>query len=206
MKNLFGFGSDGIASHFINIAFPVISQPLFDILKKFSIITGMLPDSWKTARVSTHFKNGERDDRSNYRPISVLPVLSRLFEKLVYYQHYNHLCKNKHLCTFQTGFRTLRSIVTSVLTSTNDWYANIDNSKISAVIFIDLKKAFGTVDHGIILARLHHYCFYGIEYDWFRSYLNFASWSSRSMVNLRKFSLLKLGSHRARVLGLSLFC
>ena len=73
MKNSFGFGSDGIASYFINIALPVISQPLCDIFN-FSIYTGMFPDSWKTARVAHVFKNGERDGRSNYRPISVLLV------------------------------------------------------------------------------------------------------------------------------------
>ena len=139
MKNSFGFGSDGIASYFINIAFPLISQPLCDILI-FSIYTGIFPDSWKTARVAPIFKNGERDGRSNYRPISILPVLSRLFEKLVYDQLYNHLDKNKLLYTFQSGFRTLHSIATCLLKSTNDWYVNIDNSKVNAVLFIDLKK------------------------------------------------------------------
>ena len=132
----------------------------------------MFPDSWKTARVVPIFKNGERDDRSNYRPISALPVLSRLLEKLVYDHLYNHLDKNKHLYIFQSGFRSLHSVVTCLLKSTNDWYVNIDNSKVSAVIFIDFKKAFDSVDPGILLAKLHHYGINGIKHDWFRSYLD----------------------------------
>ena len=79
----------------------------------------MFPDSWKTAQVAPIFKNGDRDDRSNYRLISVLPVLSRLFEELAYDHLYNHLDK-KHLNIFQSGSRTQHSVVTCVLKSTND--------------------------------------------------------------------------------------
>ena len=168
MKNSFGFGSDGIASYFINIVFPIISQPPCDIFN-FSIYTSIFPDKWKTARVAPIFKNGERDDRSNNKLISNLPVLSRLFEKLVYDQLYNYLDKNKYLYTFQSGFRTLHSVVTCLLKSTNDWYVNIDNSKVNSVLFIDLKKVFDTVDHGIHLAKIHHYGINGIEHNWFCS-------------------------------------
>ena len=92
----------------------------------------------------------------------------------MYDQLYNHLVKNKRLYfyLFQSGLRTLHSIVTCLLKSSNDWYVNIDNSKVSAVIFIDLKKAFDTVAHGTLFAKLHHYCINRIENDWFRSYLN----------------------------------
>ena len=137
MKNSFGFGSDVIASQFVNIAFPVISQRLCDIFN-FSSNTDLFPDSWKTARVVPIFKNRERDDRSNNRPISVLPVMSKLFEQLVYDHLYNHLDKNKHLYIFQSGFRALHSVVTCLLT--NGWYVNIDNSEVSAVIFINSEK------------------------------------------------------------------
>ena len=78
MKKSFGFGSDGIASHFIKIAFPVISQSLCSIFK-LSIDTRKFPDSWKTACVAPIFKSGEHDDRSNYRPISVFSLLYLLY-------------------------------------------------------------------------------------------------------------------------------
>ena len=164
MKNSFGFGFDCNVSYFINIAFPVMSQPFCDIFNS-SIYTGVFPDSWKTARVALICKNGERDDRSNYKAISFLPVLSRLFEKVVCDQLYNHLDKSKYLCTFQSSFRTLHSVVTCLLKSTNDRYVNIDNSKVNAVLFIDLNKVFDTVDHGILLAKLHHYGINGIKHN-----------------------------------------
>ena len=107
MKNPFGFGSDGIVSHFIDIASPVISQSHCSIFN-FSMNTGKFPDSCKTTRLAPIFKSGKRDDLSNYRPISNLPDLLRLFKRLVYDQLYNHLDKkSKHLDTLQSNFRVL---------------------------------------------------------------------------------------------------
>ena len=171
MKISFGFGSDGIASHFLKIAFPVISSSLCRIYN-LSIETGMFPDSWKEARVAPIFKSGKADDRSNYRLISVLPVVSRLFEKLIYDQLYKYLDSNKHLYSDQYGFRHLHSVVSCLLKCTNDWYFNIDRGKYTAMIFIDLKKAFDTVDHKILLDKMHHYGIDGLEHQWFSSYLH----------------------------------
>ena len=68
--------------------------------------------------------------------------------------------------------RALHSVVACLLKSTHDWYVNIDNSKVNALIFIDLKKAFDTVDHDILLAKMLHDGIKGMEHDWFHSYLN----------------------------------
>ena len=105
MKTSFGFGSDGIASHFIKIAFPIISHSLYRIYN-LPIESGIFPDSWKIARVAPIFKSGSTQDRSNYRPISVLPVVSRLFEKPIYDQLYEYLDSNKHLFIDQNGSET----------------------------------------------------------------------------------------------------
>ena len=80
-----------------------------------SLSVGCFPDNWKTACVAPIFKQGSKDDRSNYRPISVLPVVSRLFEKLVYNQLYDYLDKNKMIFSDQSGFRALHSVLTSLL-------------------------------------------------------------------------------------------
>ena len=125
----------------------------------------MFPDSWKEARVTPILKSGKADDRSNYRPISVLPVVSRLFEKLIYDQLYKYLPSNKHLYSDQYGFRHLHSVVSCLLKCTNDWYFNIDRGKCTAMIFIDLKKAFDTVDHKILLDKMHHYGIDGLEHQ-----------------------------------------
>ena len=165
-----GCGTDGIASCFIKIALPVVSESLCDIFN-LSIATGCFPDSWKIARVAPIFKNGQPDDRSNYRPISVLPVLAKVFEKLIHNQLYDYLDKNDHLFSNQSGFRALHSVVTCLLNSTDDWYVNMDKGRYTANIFIDLKKAFDTVDHDILLAKLRKYGTENLELTWFTSYL-----------------------------------
>ena len=82
-KKSLGFGTDGIANHFLKIALPVIGESV-RIIFNLSIATGVFPDSWSIARVAPILKSGESHDRSNYRPISVLPFLSRVFEQLVF--------------------------------------------------------------------------------------------------------------------------
>ena len=84
----------------------------------------------------------------NYRPVSVLSVISRLFEKLVFRQLYSYFDRNKLNFCKQSGFRSLRSVLTCLLRCTNDWYMNIDRGDYTAALFIDLKKGFDTVDQG----------------------------------------------------------
>ena len=126
--------------------------------------------SWLTESNSRH-KSGARDDCSNYRPISVLPVLSRAFEKVVYNQLYDYLDCNRLIYKHQSGFRSLHSVVTSLMAGTNGWYLNIDRGKYAGLIFIDLKMAFDNVNHDILLKKLEKYGISGLELDWFTSYL-----------------------------------
>ena len=154
----------------MKIGLPVISDSLCDIFN-LSIAAGVFPDSWKVARVAPIFKSGQNDDQSNYRPISVLPVLSRIFEKLIFNQLYKYLDTNKHLFPKQSGFRRLYSVVTSLLSCTNDWYKNMDAGKYTALVFIDLKKGFDTVDHDILLKKMQKYGVSGNGLTWFKSYL-----------------------------------
>ena len=107
------------------------------------------------------------EDRSNYRPISVLPVVSQLFEKIVFHQVFNYFTENKLFYWDQSGFRLFHSVLTCLLKCTNDWYLNFDNGLFSRVTFIDLKKAFDTVDHDILIAKLHFYGVKGVGFDWF---------------------------------------
>ena len=123
------------------------------------------------ARVAQIYKSGARDDCPNYRPISLLPGLSRAFEKVVYNQLYDYLDSNGLIFKHQSGFRFLHSVVTSLMAGTNDWYLNIDRGKYTGLIFIDLKKAFDTVNHDILLKQLEKYGIGGLELDRFTSYL-----------------------------------
>ena len=126
------------------------------------------------------------DDRSNYRPISVLPALSRIFEKLIFNQLYKYLDTNKHLFPKQSGFRRLYSVVTSLLSCTNDWYKNMDTGKYTALVFIDLKKAFDTVDHDILLKKMQKYGVSGNELPGLRHISKTDGSYARSMVFLHE--------------------
>ena len=125
MKTSHGSGHDGIASCYLKIALPVVGGSLCDLFNK-SLFGGKFLEDWKIARIAPIFKSGARDDRSNYGPISVLPFMSRLFEKLIFNQFYEYLDVNKSLYEHQSGFRLLHSVATALMASTNDWYLNID--------------------------------------------------------------------------------
>ena len=83
-----------------------------------------------------------------------------------------NLNTNNLIYRHQSGFRSLPSVVTCLMKNTNDWYFNIDKGEYTGLIFIDLKKAFDTVDHTILLQKLAKYSVNGLEHDWFASYLN----------------------------------
>ena len=107
-----------------------------------SIETGIFPNSWKIARITPIYKNGDRADKSNYRPISVLPVISRLFEKLVSNQVYQDIEDNGLFSSGQSAYLRHHSTATHLLKNTDDWYSWLDLGKLVDLVFIDLKKSF----------------------------------------------------------------
>ena len=113
------FGDDGISNYFLKLALPFIEDSLVYLFNT-SFETSLFPDPWKIARVSPIFKDGDKTEKSNYRPISVLPVVSRLFEKLVFNQLYQYLNDNCFINSNQSGFRELHSTVTCLLKNTDD--------------------------------------------------------------------------------------
>ena len=118
------------------------------------------------------FKKGVKSDLNNYRPISVIPVVSKVLEKIVYDQLYQYLNNNKLLSSCQSGFRSLHRTLTALLEATNSWSVNIDNGFLNGVVFIDLKKAFDTIDHEIMLRKLSYFGADQATIKWFQSYLS----------------------------------
>ena len=145
-------GLDMISARLIRECADPICVPICNIFNQ-SIRQGIFPDDWKCARVTPLFKLGDRNDVNNYRPISVISVVAKVFERIVYDQLYAYLEEHSIICKYQSGFRATHSTaITAILEATDTWSYNIDRGKINAVVFLDLKKAFDTVDHEILLS------------------------------------------------------
>ena len=156
LKTSKSFGLDLISSYFLKLGMPIFASSLSQIFN-LSMSRGIFPDSWKVARVAPVHKSGPADDQSNFRPLSVLPVVARLFVKLVYDQVYSFLNYNKLLYSKQSNFRLMHSVLSCLLKCTNDCYLDIDKSNFTAVTFIDPKKAFDNVNHEILLKKINLY-------------------------------------------------
>ena len=138
-------------------------------------------------------------DKPN-RPISVLPLVSKVFEKIIYHQLYDYFQENRLLNTYQSGFRSMPSTTTALLETTNNWSINIDNGLLNGVLFIDLKKAFDTIDHEI-LRKLANYGVDPNALRFFASYL--CNRSQKCTVNgaLSSASKLTFGVPQGSILG-----
>ena len=130
----------------------VIAPFLTDIFN-FSITPNIFPDDLKVSKVPLIHKSC--DDLNNYRPITVLPTIVRVFERLLYDQIYTYLAVNKLLGDQRFGFRSIHSTALALGKSVNKWLTNVDNGKLNSVVFLDIKKAFDTVDHKILLQNYH---------------------------------------------------
>ena len=149
-------GLDTVSARLLRECFDLISDSLALIFNQL-IETSTFPVEWKSARITPLYKKcGNRSDPSNYRPISIIPVVAKVFQRIVYDQVYRYLTENKLLCCYQSGFRTLHSTVTALIEATDSRSLNVDRGLINAVVFLDLKKAFDTVNHAILFPNFKH--------------------------------------------------
>jgi hypothetical protein len=135
-------GLDKIPCKLLRIAAEIVVPSLIQILNKAYKYKhlSIFPTDWKLTRVTPIFKKGKKDDMNNYRPISVISVVAKIFEKFTFEQLYEHLNNNNLIYASQSGFRSLHSTRAALIEATDNWSINIDKGLLNEVIFIDLKK------------------------------------------------------------------
>ncbi len=164
-------GLDKISGKILKAAASTIAPSLTHIFNN-GLISNCFPYEWKMARLVPIHKKGPRNLTENYRPISILPAISKIMERIMYDQIYQYLTDNSLLSEHQFGFRKYHSTASALLDSTNSWYVNMDRKMFNLVVLLDLKKAFDTIDHGILLRKLELYGIAGSALALIRSYFS----------------------------------
>lgn len=162
-------GYDNMPIKLIKDAVHYVTSPLTFIFN-LSFTSGKFPDAFKIAKVTPVYKKGPKDEAGNYRPISVLPVLGKVFEKIVNNRLLDFLEKNHVLYEHQYGFRKKYSTKLSMINLVNTLRNSMDEGRITLGIFVDFKKAFDTINHDILYSKLSHYGIRGIALQWFKDY------------------------------------
>ena len=163
-------GIDGLSMKLLKRLSPYICESLTLVINQ-SLNTGIFPTSFKIAKVLPLFKKGDPLIMENYRPISLLPCISKIFEKVVYTQVYSYFVRESLFYISQYGFRKYHSTEHACLEFLDKVMCDLDKGETPISVFIDLSKAFDTINHQILLNKLRYYGLDDISLKWFNSYL-----------------------------------
>lgn len=185
------------------------SDYIAPILTKFfnaSLITSIIPDDWKLARVIPVFKGkGEVSDMNNYRPISLISHISKIFEMSVHSQVLDYFQDNNLITIDQSAYRKLHNTQTALHRIIDDWIDNICFKTYTGICAFDIKKCFDTIDHRILLKKLQLYGVYNQELNWFKCYLSNRKQIVKCHGNVSKKRTLNVGVPQGSVIGPLLF-
>ena len=196
--------SDNINTILIKALKEELAKPLAIIANQI-INTAIFPPSMKIAKVIPIFKKDDPHDCNNYRPISILPALSKIFEKLLLQQLYQHFHNNNLFFSSQYGFRPSRSTEHAALELSDKIHSLMDNNKTPISIFLDLSKAFDTLNHKILLQKLKHYGITGKPLDLCNSYLTGRQQYTQQNNTPSELKTITTGVPQGSILGPFLF-
>jgi len=157
-------GMDNISSWLLKELNSVINVPLSILINK-SMQQGIFPDKLKIAKIIPIFKSKDKEQFNNYRPISLLSSISKMYEKIVYKRLYKFIEPN--LYDRQFGFRPKRSTTQAIIELCTDIINSFENNQITMATFLDLSKAFDTIDHTILTNKMKLYGIRGTALKWF---------------------------------------
>lgn len=213
LKNKRSCGFDDIPVSLLKSIKTQIS-PVITHLINSSFVAGYFPDKLKISKVVPVFKKDDPSKVLNYRPVSLLPTISKIFEKIVHNQLVAFLINYKLFDNIQHGFRVGRSVVTASVSFIESIIESVDRGEETVGIFMDLSKAFDSVKHKILIEKLKLLGIVNNSLDWFKSYLNnryqyveisYVSEQHRLMKVSSQQKLIKYGVPQGSILGPLLF-
>ena len=197
-------GIDKISIRVIKRSLPAISPSVTSIINE-SLASSAFPMEWKTAEVIPVLKGGDHEKPNNYRPISLLPVLSKLCERIALNQLMPYLVANDRLSVHQSGNKKWHSTETSLIHTSDRILTAVDQKKTSAVVLLDMSKAFDSVNHNILVNKLQDIGLSPSAIQWFRSYLSDRYQAVRINTAISEPLLMRSGVPQGSILGPLLF-
>lgn len=208
LKNKSSSGHDEVSNIILKKCIHYILKPLCYIINN-SLKYGIFPDLLKLALIIPIYKNGDESNIENYRPISLLSSFSKIFEKVVYNQLLHFFNENEIFSKNQHGFLKGRSIETALFDYINGILNTIDNSEIPLGIFLDLSKAYDTINHCILKQKLERYGVRGAPLKWILSYLfnrqQYVKLMSKDKKIISETKNIRTGVPQGSILGPLLF-
>ena len=183
---------------------PHIIKPLTHVIN-LSLKTGVFPSFCKQTRITPIHKNGDKDDVDNYRPISILPVIAKCIEYFVSTQITGHMEQNNLFSNRQYGFRKNYSTTYLMLDLFDEVYDSKSKSMKPAIIFLDIRKAFDTVHHEILIDKLRHYGIGGTALIWISNFLHERYQCTKVGNHISTFLEILCGIPQGSILGPLLF-
>jgi len=210
--NKYSTGYDEIPMPVVKKAKQYLLKPLVHLINS-SFVSGIFPDKLKVSKVKPIFKKGDKSKMSNYRPVALLPVFSKIYERAMYNRLVEYLESNNLFDKEQHGFRSGRSVITAAVEFIESIINSADMGDIVVALFMDLSKAFDSVSHKVLIKMLARLGIKGPILSWFKSYLTnrkqyveITKLINNQFISYKsKLSVIKHGVPQGSILGPLLF-